>query len=65
MKIPNGQWTEFICDVAAVSGVHAVKLNFQVQGDGACVIPASDSTNLSKSYTLRFNSSDWRFSFSF
>ena len=33
MGSPNGQWAEIVCDVADVSGVHAVTLNFQVQGE--------------------------------
>ena len=33
MGSPNGQWAEIVCDVAEVSGVHAVTLNFQVQGE--------------------------------
>ena len=30
---PNGQWIEILCDVTNVSGVHAVTINFQVQGE--------------------------------
>ena len=30
---PNGQWAEIVCDVADVSGVHSVTINFQVQGE--------------------------------
>jgi hypothetical protein len=33
MRSPNGQWTEIVCDVASFSGVHAVTLSFQVQGE--------------------------------
>ena len=33
MGSPNGQWAEIVCDVANVSGVHAVTLSFQVQGE--------------------------------
>ncbi len=30
---PNGQWTDVVCDVAEVSGIHAVVLAFQCQGE--------------------------------
>ena len=33
MGSPDGQWAEIVCEVAQVSGVHAVTLGFQVQGD--------------------------------
>ena len=35
---PNGQWSEIVCDVAYVSGVHAVTINFQVQGEDGPLI---------------------------
>jgi hypothetical protein len=30
---PDGKWTEVVCDATAASGVHAVELNFEVNGD--------------------------------
>jgi hypothetical protein len=29
---PDAPWTELVCDVAEVSGVHAVVLSFEVKG---------------------------------
>lgn len=38
IRSPNGQWAEIFCDVVNISGMHAVMLNFHVQGQDGPLI---------------------------